>query len=78
MKLVICTLSNHVYWGGGETFSIKDQMVKSSGLAGFMVSVLAAHGGCVSVRLSVQSRQRYRSGLCLCLTSVLSSSSIVF
>ena len=78
MKLVTCILSNHVYWGGGETFSIKDQMVKSSGLAGLSVSVLAAHGGCVPVRLSVQSRRQCRSGLCLCLTSVLSSSCIVF
>ena len=35
MKLVTCILSNHEYWGAEETFSIKDQTVKSSGLEAF-------------------------------------------
>lgn len=39
-----------MYITGGETFSVKDQVVNSSNLAGHAVSVSAANGDCVPVR----------------------------
>lgn len=51
-----------MYITGGETFSVKDQVVNSSSLAGHAVSVSAANGDCVPVRLKCSKQVAVKIG----------------